>query len=116
MSAATTNAISRKLDSLHRKGAMRLTDVASILGTGPDTISRWNAGQAFPRPDTQRRLLDLEYIVDELSDFYSPDDARLWLLSPQKLLDGAAPADMIHAGRADEVMAFIDQLRDGTYL
>ena len=111
-----TNAIARKLDLIQEKGAMRSTDIASIIGIRPETISRWNQGKAFPQRDKERILLDLEYIVDQLSDFYEPEDARLWLFSRQKLLDGKQPAQFIHDGETDRIIEIIDQLRDGVFL
>ncbi len=110
------NAIARKLDAIRTKGAMQSVDVANLLGLRPETVSRWNQGKAFPRPGAEQTLLALEYIVDELSDFYEPADARLWLYSPQKLLSGARPADLIQAGDTQRVIEIIEQLRDGVYL
>jgi hypothetical protein len=111
-----SNAIARKLQAIERKSAMRSVDVANLLGARPETVSRWNQGKAFPRPDTQKLLLDLEYIVDQLSDFYEPQDARLWLFSRQKLLRGATPAEAIQSGRVSDVIAVIDQLREGVFV
>lgn len=111
-----TNAIARKLDEIERKGAMRAVDVANLLGTRPETVSRWNQGKAFPRPEAQKLLLELEWIVDQLSDLYEPNDARLWLFSRQKRLEGATPAELIQQGKTEQVIAVIDQLRDGSYL
>ncbi len=111
-----TNAIARRLEDIARKGAMRSIDVANLLGTRPETVSRWNQGKAFPRPTTQKTLLELDYIVDQLADFYEPQEARLWLFSRQKRLDGATPAELIQQGRIEDVIAIIDQLRDGVYL
>jgi transcriptional regulator with XRE-family HTH domain len=111
-----SNAIARKLDSIQQKSAMRSVDVANLLGTRPETVSRWNQGRAFPRPDAQKLLLDLEYIADQLSDFYEPADVRLWFFSRQKLLGGEIPANLMQQGRSSEVIAVIDQLRDGVYL
>lgn len=111
-----SNAIARRLESLQQKGAMRSVDVANLLGARPETVSRWNQGKAFPRPDAQKLLLNLEYIVDQLSDFYEPQEARLWLFSRQRLLGGEKPAELIQNGRADEVIALLDQMRDGVFL
>ena len=112
----TTNAIARKLQVIEQKGAMRSVDVANLLGTRPETVSRWNNGKAFPRPDTEKLLLELEYIIDQLSDFYEPQDARLWVFSRQKLLDGATPAELIQQGKTDAVIAVINQLRDSVHV
>lgn len=111
-----SNAIARKLERIQSKSAMRSIDVAKLLGARPETVSRWNQGKAFPRSDAQQLLLDLEYIADQLSDFYDPADVRLWLFSRQKLLGGSTPAALIQEGRADEVIAVIDQLRDGVFI
>lgn len=111
-----SNAIARKLESIQQKGAMRSVDVANLLGARPETVSRWNQGKAFPRPEAQKLLLDLEYIVDQLSDFYAPQESRLWLYARQKLLGGETPAELIQKGRTAEVIAVIDQLRDGGFV
>lgn len=111
-----SNAISRKLDSVQQKGALRSIDVANIIGTRPETVSRWNQGKAFPRPDAEKVLIELEYVVDQLADLYEPREARLWLFSRQKLLKGEIPAELLQKGRATEVITLIDQLRDGVYL
>jgi hypothetical protein len=110
------NVISRKLENLQRKAAMRSVDVANVLGIRPETVSRWNQGRAFPRSDAERTLLDLEYVVDQLADLYEPDEARLWLFSRQKLLDGARPADLIRQGRTDEVLRLLRQILEGVHV
>ena len=111
-----SNAIARRLDVIQTKGAMRSADIANVLEVRPETVSRWNQGKAFPHPNTEKQLLELEYIVDQLSDFYEPDEARLWLFSRQKLLGGASPAELIQKGRVDDVLLAINQLRDGVHL
>jgi Protein of unknown function (DUF2384) len=110
------NVIARKLDLLEEKAAMRSVDVANVLESRPETVSRWKQGKAFPRSDTQRTLFDLYYIVEQLADFYTPKEARVWLYSRQKLLRGEIPADLIREGKATEVIAVIDQLRDSIHV
>ncbi|MBM3563435.1 MAG: DUF2384 domain-containing protein [Alphaproteobacteria bacterium] len=114
--AGMSSAVARKLDSLRSKGAMRNIEVANLLGTRPETVSRWNQGRAYPHPNTEKTLLELEYIVDQLSELYEPDEARQWIFSPQKLLSGASPAALIREGRIDEVLRLVSQLRDSVYL
>jgi hypothetical protein len=112
----SSNAIARRLDAIQTKGAMRSSDIANVLEVRPETVSRWNQGKAFPHPSTEKQLLELEFIVDQLSDFYEPSDARLWLFSRQRLLNGDIPAELIQRGKVDEVLAAVHQLRDGVYL
>jgi len=110
------NAIARRLDAIQAKGAMRSSDIANVLEVRPETVSRWNQGKAFPHPNTEKQLLELEFIVDQLSDFYEPNEARLWIFSRQRLLNGETPAELIQKGRVDEVLVVVHQLRDGVYL
>ena len=111
-----TTAVARKLLSIKEKGAMRNTEVANLLGTRPETVSRWNQGHAYPQPRKEKTLLELEYIVDQLSDFYEPNEARLWIFSRQRHLDGHSPAELIQDGRIDDVMHLVNQLRDAVYI
>lgn len=115
-SDGASNAIARKLVSIQEKSAMRSVDIANVLGIRAETVSRWNQGKAFPQRNAEKLLLELEYIVDQLSDFYEPEDARLWLFARQKLLNGKIPADLIQRGHSEEVIRVLDQLRDGVYL
>ena len=110
------NAIARRLLSIQEKGAMRSSDVANVLSVRPETVSRWNQGKAFPHPDTEKQLLELEFLVDKLSDFYEPRDARLWIFARQRVLADQVPAELIQQGRVDEVLAAVNQLRDGVFL
>ena len=95
---------------------MKSVDVANLLGTRPETVSRWKKGLAYPQSNTEKALLELEYIVDQLSDFYQPNEARQWIFAPQKLLEGDSPASLIRSGRIDRVMQLINQLRDGVFM
>jgi len=111
-----SNAVARKLELIGKKGGMRNVDIANLLGVRPETVSRWNQGRAFPQPDAEKTLLELEYVVDQLSDFFDPQEARLWLFSRQKLLSGQVPADLLQQGRTNEVLLIISQLRDGVFI
>ena len=111
-----SNAISRRLDLIQEKGAMRSSDVANVLSVRPETVSRWNQGKAFPHPQTEKHLMELAFVVEQLSDFYEPNEARLWILSRQRTLGGQIPAEMIQEGKVDELLVVINQLRDGVFL
>ena len=111
----TMNAIAQKLENISLKGGMRLIDVANVLQTRPETVSRWNQGKAFPHPTNERQLLALEWIVEKLADFYTPQEARLWLFSRQKLLDGKTPVELIADDKSEVVLALIAQLREAVF-
>jgi transcriptional regulator with XRE-family HTH domain len=113
--ATMTGAVARRLESLRTKGALKDIEVANLLGSRPETVSRWNQGRAYPRANTEKTLLALEYIIDQLADFYEPNEARQWIFAPQKLLSGVSPAELIQSGRIDEVMRLVNQLREAVH-
>ncbi len=108
-------AVARRLDIIKERGGIKSREVAQLLETTPETVSRWQTGKVEPRPDSLHRLLALEFVLEELAAFYEPDEARLWLFSPHRLLAGERPADRIQQGRLDDVLAIIEQLRTGAY-
>jgi hypothetical protein len=108
-------AVARKLQEI-QSGGMKAVDVAQLLGTRPETVSRWNNGKTQPQGDSLHRLLELEFIVQKLKDLYSPDEARLWVFSRHKAFNGERPADLIQQGRTQEVLRAIDQLIEGAYI
>ena len=90
-------------------------DVANIAAVSPATVSRWTSGAAFPHPKTQLIISDLRYVVDRLSEFYTPEETRVWLYSKHRLLGGERAIDLIHDGRTDKVLEVIESLEQGSY-
>jgi transcriptional regulator with XRE-family HTH domain len=113
---AMSAALVIRLDKMRERGGIKSREIAQLLGTTPETVSRWNTNKTEPQPDRLQRLLILEWIIDELAQFYEPDEARLWFFSPHRLLGGDRPADRIQQGNADEVRVLIAQLKDGAYV
>lgn len=103
------------IDGLRQRGGLKGTDVANIATVSPATVSRWMSGTSFPHPKTQLLISDLRYVVDRLAEFYDPEETRVWLYSKHRLLKGERAIDLIHAGRADEVLAVIESLDEGSY-
>jgi len=109
------SAVAEIIDDLRDRGGLKGIDVANIAEVSPATVSRWTSGKALPHPKTQLIISDLRYIVDRLSEFYTPEETRLWLYSKHRLLDGQRAIDLIHQGQADRVLAVIESLDEGTF-
>jgi len=110
-----TSAVARKLDTIRQKAGFKNIDVANVLGTRAETVSRWSQGKAYPQGTAERNLLELEYIVDQLSEFYNPQEARLWMFSRQRLLSDESPADLIKSGHIDDVLQLIREMREAVF-
>ena len=109
-------AVARKLDSIRESGGLRSREIAQLLDTTPQTVSRWQTGRSTPRPDSLNRLLRLEWLAGQLAQVYPPGDARVWLFSPHRDLDGERPVDFITDDRMDEVLAIIGRLQSAAYI
>lgn len=109
------SAVAKIIDDLRDRGGLKGTDIANIAEVSPATVSRWTAGKALPHPKTQLIISDLRYVVDRLSEFYTPEETRLWLYSKHRLLDGERAIDLINKGQADKVLSIIESLDEGTF-
>lgn len=109
------SAVANLIDDLRQRGGLKGTDVANIAAVSPATVSRWTSGASFPHPKTQLLISDLRYVVDRLAELYDPEETRVWLYSKHRLLNGERAIDLIHAGRADEVLTVIESLNEGSY-
>ncbi len=103
-------AVARILDDLRERGGLQGKDIANIVGASPPTVSRWSRGNGVPPLRTQTVIAELRYVVDRLSDVYTPDETRLWLHARHPLLNGQRAIDLINDGRTEEVLAVIERL------
>ena len=114
--AAMSTAVARILDDLKERGGLRGADIANIVDVSRPTVSRWTSGKGSPSIHTQTVIADLRYVVERLSDFYTPDETRLWLHTSHPLLNHERAIDLIRDGRSEEVLAVIERLEAGAYL
>jgi transcriptional regulator with XRE-family HTH domain len=108
-------AVSRIIDHLRTDGGLQGKDIANIVSVSPATVSRWSSGKATPDLRTQTVIAELRYVVDRLSDFYTPDEARLWLHTRHPMLKGERAIDLINGGQTETVLAVIEALDSGAY-
>lgn len=59
---------------------------------------------------------DIAYVMRELDDFYTEPEALMWLILPNRLLDGEVAASLMARGRLNDVLRLVRQLNDGVYL
>jgi len=110
-----SNAIADRIQVIEKASSLTAREVAQLLSTTPETISRWRGGKTEPQPKLRDSLLQLEWLVTELGELYPPQQAHLWLFSRHKLLDGDRPVDLIQRGQTEKVLQIIAQLKDGAY-
>jgi transcriptional regulator with XRE-family HTH domain len=110
------SALKKRLENIRDKSGITFREVAQLLSTTPQTVSRWQTGGSSPHPKSLERLLALDWLAEQLAQFYAPDEAKLWLFSRHPLLGGERPADRIAVGKIEDVLQLIDQLQSSAYL
>ena len=110
--------IAEKLESIQQHAGITGSEIAELLDTTPETVSRWRGGRTQPQKRSLEHLLFLEWLIAELSELYKPQEARIWLYSHHRLLGGRRPVDLIASdddSSRQEVLRIISQLKDGAY-
>jgi uncharacterized protein (DUF2384 family) len=110
------NAIAEKLEAIQKFADINGREIAQLLGTREETISRWRGGKSEPQPKMRDSLLQLGWLLGQLAELYEPKEAHLWLFSPHKLLNGERPVDLIERGETERILQVIAQLKDGAYV
>jgi transcriptional regulator with XRE-family HTH domain len=110
-----TSAVMRILEQVNIYGGLQGKDIANIVSVSPATVSRWQSGKASPDLKTQTRIAELRYVIERLSDFYTPDETRLWLHTSHVMLSGKRAIDLINDGRLQDVLAVIETMETGAY-
>jgi transcriptional regulator with XRE-family HTH domain len=108
--------VARRIESIKKNTGISSTNIAHIVGTSAQTLSRWTAGKNEPQLDHLERLLSLDYLAEQLSEFFEPQDVKLWLLAPHPQLNGERPVDLLSKDRFREVLAVIERLKDSAYI
>lgn len=111
-----TNAVSKRIESIKTRADISAGNIAQIVGTSAQTLSRWSTGKNEPQREHLQRLLELDYVAEQLSEFFAPGDVKMWLLSPNQQLAGKRPVDLLAEGKLHDVHAIIERLRDGAYV
>jgi transcriptional regulator with XRE-family HTH domain len=110
------SAVVKILRDLRENGALQGKDIANIANVSPATVTRWSQGASSPNLRTQTIFAELRYVIDRLTEFYTPDETRLWLHARHNLLGGQRAIDLINEGKAEDVLAIIERLDAGAYL
>lgn len=106
------------LDVLRLKEALGLTieELAAATGRSSRSAARWLATEGLsPAGGTAARSIRrLAYLESLLSEVLGADQYSDWLRTPNPGFRGAAPVDLMTAGKLEEVIGVLEVLGDGT--
>lgn len=79
-------------------------ELGNVVGASVRSVQTWASGDAAPKGVKAQRLLDVKFIVEELSSVYSEEGVEIWLRARNRNLHGQRPIDLLANGQIDEVV------------
>ena len=108
----STSPLYRRVVADARK-ALTLNEIADITGVQTRSVQNWAAGTTKPDGAQRDRLLELQYVIEQLSDVYDTEGIDIWIHRPQRTLDHQRPIDALREGRFEDVLAVVEYLAGG---
>lgn len=98
-----------------RIAALGLTqdEIGVIADASGRSVSRWLRGEVVPQKLNKQRLIELAYVADLVTEVLPADRVNLWMLTPNRLLEHASPAERIRSGGYRDVLGVIEAIADG---
>jgi DNA-binding transcriptional regulator YiaG len=85
---------------------------ARMLPISTRSLATIESGET-PSEAVTRRLIELQRIVDALSEVMSPETIGEWMTTPNDAFDGLKPLEVIERGEVDRIWQMIFLLRSG---
>ena len=84
-----------------------------MLSVSTRSLASIEGGDA-PSETIARKLIEVQRIVDALSEVITPEIIGEWLKTPNDAFDGLKPLEIIERGEVDRIWQMIFMLRSGT--
>jgi len=115
----TTSAAQAAGSSLYRhivadaRRALSLAEIGQITGVGDRAVQNWARGSSRPEAGSRDRLLELKYVIEQLSDVYTDEGIEIWLHGHQRTLGGRRPLELLQQGEFQTVLTAVENLAGG---
>lgn len=93
--------------------ALTTQELAEVTGVGVRQVLYWASGSHRPRGESRDRLLEVDYVVRQLSEIYTPEGVDVWIHARNTDLGGQRPIDCLRQGKFDQLLLAIERLNSG---
>jgi uncharacterized protein (DUF2384 family) len=108
--------VARLIAKVKERGHLTAAEIGEIVGVGTRQVQNWASGNGTPASTKRlRQLLDLEYVLDLVTEVFDDEGATMWLHARNRQLDGERPLDLIAKNETDRVIGLLDRLADGNF-
>lgn len=108
--------VARLITKVRERGHLSAAEIGEVVGVGTRQVQNWASGNGTPASTKRlRQLLDLEYVLDLVTEVFDDEGATLWLHARNRQLDGERPLDLIAKNETDRVIGLLNRLADGNF-
>jgi uncharacterized protein (DUF2384 family) len=107
-------AIRKELEQARETLDVSWKELAEIVNTRERTIYRWLKGQSDPQPSSQKKIDQMNVLLDLCNEIFK-QKGKLgeWLGRKVPALRNRRPIDLIRDGRLEEVAEVLEQVAEG---
>ena len=96
-----------------REGGLTAQEVAALTGVSERQVHRWSTGASRPEGEARHRLLEINYVVEQLREIYTDEGVEIWLHGRNRALGSRRPIDLLRNGEFEPVLTLIEALNEG---
>lgn len=93
--------------------ALSTDELAEVVAVQPRQVQHWAAGRHRPQGGARERLLDLDYVVEMLSEVYDDEGVQIWLHGRNRGLGSRRPLEVLAEGDFPAVLQAVERLASG---
>jgi len=101
------------VNEIRTAARMTAAELADLTGVKERQVQNWAAGSSRPADETRDRLVDVHYVIQQLSGIYLPEGVEIWLHGRNRGLDGERPIDLLRRGDFERVIREVESLNSG---
>jgi uncharacterized protein (DUF2384 family) len=95
--------------------SLSLSAAADVLGVDRSQLDRARKGKESISAELDRRIADVEYVLDRALRVMHPDEVGPWLTEPEPLLSGSIPLNVLTLKGTGPVVSALDAIAQGAF-
>ncbi len=117
--AAAAAPVKKPKKSVSRAKAVRIkfglkqTQMSRLVGISPRKLSELESKSRDPRPETKRRLTEVDRLHKALDEIMDAEDIAGWMEEPNDAFGGSTPLQLVERGEIDRLWQMIFAIRSG---
>lgn len=112
-SVKTVKKASFRVKTVRSKYGLKQTQMSRLLGISPRKLSELESKSRDPRPETKRRLTEVDRLHKALDEIMDAGDIAGWMEEPNDAFGGSTPLQLVERGEIDRLWQMIHAIRSG---